>query len=248
MINIAVFGDSISEGIGSRKVNYCNCLHELLNNDYNAVIVDNYAYTGTTIRYIENIKEQWSGKWYDVVIVAYGNVDAMLRPNLHHTPNLYALLPSRYKQNGMLNPRPYFSKKWYKSIGQHFDSWFRWHLNKFLLYFQGTTTWVSESEFEKDYSIAVKKLKSISDNFIMLSTVHVSDRYFPGTNNSYMKYNEIIKSVSQQFHAAYVDLYNLDFSPNEFYEDHFHPNEEGYKRIATTICDEIKLIEEKTGD
>lgn len=243
MIRIAVFGDSISEGIGSRKVNYCDCLQELLRNYYNIVIVDNYAHTGTMISYIEDIKEQWCGKRYDVVIIAYGNVDAMLRPDLNHTPNLYALLPSRYKKNGMLNPRPYFSRKWYRSIGQHFDSWFRWHLNRFLLNFQGTTTWVSESEFEKKYSIVLENLKKISGSFILLSTVHVSDRYFPGTNSSYMKYNEIIRSLSQHYHTVYVDLYNLDFSTNDFYDDNFHPNEEGYKRIAATICDEIKLIE-----
>lgn len=242
MIRIAVFGDSISEGIGNRKVNYCECLREQLENYYDIVIINNYAHTGTTIGYIEDIKEQWSYNRYDVVIIAYGNVDAMLRPDLNHSPNLYALLPSRYKQNGMLNPRPYFSKRWYRSIGQHFDSWFRWHLNKFLLNFQGTTTWVSETEFERKYSIALEDLKKISENFILLSTVQVSDRYFPGTNSSYVKFNERIKRLSQQFHAVYIDLYNLDFIKNEFYEDDFHPNEKGYKRISAKICDEIKKI------
>lgn len=242
IIRIAVFGDSISEGIGSRKINYCDYLRELLRNYYNIVIIDNYAHTGTTISYIEDIKEHWYDNRYDVVIIAYGNVDAMLRPDLNHSPNLYALLPSRYKQNGMLNPRPYYSKRWYKSIGQHFDSWFRWHLNKFLLTFQGATTWVSEAEFKRKYSNSLEDFKRVSENFILLSTVHVSDRYFPGTNSSYMKYNEIIKYLSQQFHTVYVDLYNLNFPNNEFYDDVFHPNEEGYKRIATIICEEIKQI------
>ncbi len=240
VIRIAVFGDSISEGIGSRKINYCEHLGNLLSNYYDAVFIDNYAHTGTTIDYVEDIKERWRDKRYDVAIVAYGNVDAMLRPDLNHSPNLYALLPARYKQNGMLNPRPYFSSRWYKSIGQHFDSWFRWRLNKFLLGFQGATTWVSEEDFENMYSTVMADLKGITRRSVLLSTVRVSDRYFPGTNNSYMRYNQIIKSVSERYDAAYIDLFNLGLNETEFYDDVFHPNKKGYERIAFVICNEIE--------
>lgn len=238
-IKVAIFGDSISEGIGSRKVNYSSDLYQLLEQDYKSVIIDNYAYTGTLISYINDIKHQWENKIYDVIIIAYGNVDGMLRPNLNHIPNLYAYLPKRYKQNGMLNPRPYYSQRWYKSIGQHLDSCFRWHLNKFLLLVQGSTTWISVEDFEKIYSQVLSIFKHQARQIIMLSTVYINDKYFPGTNFSYAKYNNVIKCLADKNNFTYLNLYDEKFSTNEFYKDGFHPNEKGYYKIAKMIYEHI---------
>ena len=50
-MKIAIFGDSISEGIGSRKYNYAKELEKIMKSDNNIEIY-NYSYTGTTINYI----------------------------------------------------------------------------------------------------------------------------------------------------------------------------------------------------
>lgn len=239
-MRIAIFGDSISEGIGKRRVNYCDVLKEKLSEKYGEIDINNFAHTGTTILYMKEMLLKNRSE-YDVVIIAYGNVDAMLRPNQKHAPNYYSYLPNRYKQNGMLNPRPYFSSKWYKSVIQHMDSVFRWNLNSLLLKLQGVTTWVSIEEFESVYTECIEKLASKDTLFVLVSTVQVKSKYFPGTNNEYSKFNNIILNISQShYNCCYVDLFNNLCGEKYFYKDGFHPNEVGYHKIAEIISDKIK--------
>lgn len=238
-IKIAVFGDSISEGIGSRRLNYCTPLETKLNKTGIQTAITNFASTGTTIRFIETKESELKGKKYDYILIAYGNVDAMLRPDTNSKFNLYAHIPSRYKKTGMLNPRPYFSRVWYKSAIQHVDSWIRWNLNKYLLKIQGAITWVGPDEFRDTYQRAINMLHDCSGHIIMLSTVHVSEKYFPGTNEMYIKYNNIIKEIAANNQYAYVDLYDRLHDRSFYYEDEFHPNETGYQCIADLIAGEI---------
>lgn len=240
-IKIAIFGDSISEGIGKLKINYTIELEKLISNIYKKVKIDNYAHTGTTIKYLKTFEEEYKIKHYDIVIIGYGNVDGMLRPNLSSKYNIYKYLPNRYKKNGMLNPRPYYSNKIYKKIFQKIDSLIRWNLNRILLKIQGTTTLVSLEEFQQEYFNVIEKNFKNTKKIILLSTVKVSDKYFPGTNDSYEKYNEKIQILKYSYkNIKYIDLYNSLNKKEFFYEDLFHPNSNGYKEIAKLIYKEIK--------
>ena len=246
VIKIAVFGDSISEGIGSKRLNYCMPLEAKINNAVNRTVeISNFASTGTTIRFIETKEPELVGKKFNYVLIAYGNVDAMLRPDTSSRLNLYAHIPSRYKKTGMLNPRPYFSRVWYKSAIQHVDSWVRWNLNQCLLRIQGSITWVGANEFRDAYQNAVSMLWKYTDQIIMLSTVRVSEKYFPGTNEMYKQYNSIIEEIAERNHCKYIDIYNHLCDRSYFYEDEYHPNEAGYQLIADIIAGEI-LEDRKT--
>lgn len=242
-MKIVIFGDSISEGIGQRKNNYVLPLQSLLEKKIGKVEICNKAHTGTTVKYMADIMNE--EEVFDFAIIGYGNVDAMLRPDLSHKPNLYKYLPSRYKQNGMLNPRPYYSHVWYKKAIQHIDSAVRWNLNRLLLSIQGTTTWVSEQEFRIIYKECIERLVQNKCKVILLSTVKVKDRYFPGTNKMYSRYNDIINNFSEQYENCYfIDLYNKLDKPGYFFADGFHPNEKGYSKMAQYIFDNILLLNE----
>ena len=238
-MKIVIYGDSISEGIGKRKNNYCNQLKCLLLEKFPSVEIKNLAHTGTTITYLKELLEN-SCNIADVTIIAYGNVDAMLRPDINHKPNYYSFLPSRYKQNGMLNPRPYYSKKWYKNFFQHCDSIIRCTLNKLLLKLQGETTWISEKEFYEIYCPCIRKIKKNGcSRIVLLSTVKVSDRFFPGTNEKYEIFNKIIKNIAIEEQCTYIDLYNNLINEEDFYDDKFHPNTLGYEKIASLIIQNL---------
>lgn len=236
-MKIAIYGDSISEGIGRKKVNYSEFIRDGLSEKYHNVIINNFAHTGTTIEYLDELLCTDIVE-YDVVIIGYGNVDGMLRPDVKHRPNYYRLLPSRYKQNGMLNPRPYYSSKYWKKIIQHLDSIVRTNLNRILLSCQGATTWVSVEEFEKTYRNCITRIRHLGESkkIILLSTVRVGDKYFPGTNRSYAKFNEVIKRIAEQESCIFINLYDELNDYSLFYEDLFHPNIMGYKKIADKIC------------
>lgn len=248
-MKIAIYGDSISEGIGKKKVNYSEFIRDGISEKYDNVIIDNFAHTGTTIKYLDELLCADLVQ-YDAVIIGYGNVDGMLRPDMKHRPNYYKLLPSRYKQNGMLNPRPYYSSRYWKKTIQHLDSIVRTNLNRILLSRQGATTWVTVEEFEKIYRNCITKIRYSNKDkkIILLSTVRVGDKYFPGTNRSYEKFNAVIQKIAKQESCIYISLYEELNDPKFFYEDLFHPNIVGYKEIANKICKYLLNGEKSDGE
>ena len=76
--NIIIVGDSISEGIGQKKINYEIFLKKAMNK-YNII---NMARTGTTIKYGNTISEEIIKLNPKYVIIFYGNVDAQIRANI----------------------------------------------------------------------------------------------------------------------------------------------------------------------
>ena len=66
--------------------------------------------------------------------------------------------------------------------------------------------------------------------------MRVGEKYFPGTNLSYEKYNEVIRRISEQEQCIFINLYEELNDYRLFYEDLFHPNIMGYKKIADKIC------------
>lgn len=235
-IKVLILGDSISEGLGSKKYNYSDMLKEKLFEYGIEITIMNLAYSGTTIKYIESIKNEILKFNPDISIIFYGNVDGMLRPDINHKPNYYNYLPTRYKKNGMLNPRPFYSSDWNKKIIQLIDSFIRTSLNKILLKIQGSYTWVSLDSFKSEYFAVLRFLVSIDSSIICTSTVCIDEKFFPGTSKSYEKYNMIIQKASQMIeNTYYLDIFNIfkKYKMDDvFLSDHFHPSIEGYKILA----------------
>ena len=78
-IKIAVVGDSITQGIGSKKINYVEIMKTDLGRNFS---IKNYGLTGTTIKYAYEIIEEINEYNPDIVVLSYGNVDAQIRPNI----------------------------------------------------------------------------------------------------------------------------------------------------------------------
>ena len=110
-ITMVLLGDSITQGIGSRKINYVNSLVEHLKEyDVRSKVV-NLALTGTTIEFSLNKIDEIKHIRPDYVIIMYGSVDLQIRPNMETNKwGILTFTPKRYKNiKGMLNPRPFMS-------------------------------------------------------------------------------------------------------------------------------------------
>ena len=245
--NIIIVGDSISEGIGQKKINYEIFLKKAMNK-YNII---NMARTGTTIKYGNTISEEIIKLNPKYVIIFYGNVDAQIRANINgKKTKLINFIPNRYKKNGMLDPRPFYSKKWYRWIPDRLDNVVRFYIKKMVIHFEGTIQWVSIEEFEKEYTDFIIKLKENSIIPIIISTIFLDDDYFLNSNIEYEKYNNVLKKISQKNNCIYIDFYSSlkKYVNNKgvwdlYSSDHFHPNEYGYKYLSYLISKKMKDIE-----
>lgn len=244
-MKILLLGDSITQGLGSKKINFTKELSQLRPNDY----ILNEALTGTTIAYPYEEDAIIFNNEPDVVVILYGNVDAQLKPRRDGL--IFKHLPKRYAASAgnMLLPRPFYSKSFFKSIGQHLDNLFRTIFRNLIFIIDGTEQWVSLENFSRMYYSLCKKMTEKEIKVICCSTVAIDDKLFPGSSEEYTKYNQSIKNIADELNCKYLDLYTKFQSCiksdrngwNRYYnKDHFHPNGEGYLLMAKWIDYEIK--------
>lgn len=238
-LKIAIIGDSISEGIGSKKINYC----KILESQFKDFQFKNFSLTGTTIKYALQQKDNILHYNPEVLIVCYGQVEALTRPK--DNTIAYRLAPSRYKRLGMMDPRALYTSKSLKKLVQKFDSNIRYNFKKLLIRNLGYVQWVGIEEFEELY---MKFIESVSKNIkyvILLSTVNINDHYFPYCTNEFQKYNKVIEKIALEKNLSYINIYN-QLSHYEFDEvflhDHFHPNSQGYEVISRSIAEKINKL------
>ena len=90
-------------------MNYCSSLKKQVEKLTNReCVITNLAITGKTILYANEILSKIRESQPDVILLFLGSVDALVRPKQE---GIWNLLPARYKLNGMLDPRPFYSKK-----------------------------------------------------------------------------------------------------------------------------------------
>lgn len=235
-MKVGILGDSISEGIGSKKINYARLLQQKDKN----IIIENFAKSGTTLKYFYEIESYINKFNPDVLIMFYGHVDAMPRPN--SKSRIYKMIPSRYKGNGMSNPRALYTSKKPKRYFQMLDSIFRIYLNKFLIKFTGYEQWNDIISFQSQYEEIIKKNKD--KKIIMLSTVPIYDEWFPYAVQEFSKYDEIIKNLSIENQCEFINTMELfsKYDKNDYFlSDYFHLNEFGYEVITNKILDLLKI-------
>ena len=243
-IKVALLGDSITEGLGSKKINYAKPLLENLNSAKKNYIIENFGASGTTIQYYFEVREKIEAFKPDIILIFYGNVEAIHRPMMHEKSLVYKLMPKRYKKNfSMIDPRPFYSHKCIKRFFQKIDSAYRFILKRYFIKKYGTYQILDIESFKRDYKKVLSELVSRDYRTICISNVRIDDYYFPKSSKALAAYRDVIKNAAEEFDCQYIDLYNwqVGFSWGEIYgEDHFHPNERGYNLIGKFFAKNIE--------
>lgn len=245
-MKILLLGDSITQGIGKKGINY----QLIMENRYENLEFVNLAKSGSTIEYVvQNINMiTQMGKDCDVAIIMYGSVDARIRPDTDKNRyRLWSLIPKHYRKAGMMDPRPFYSRGKIKKGLQIGDNLIRLLICKLMFLTQGKCQWCSVRQFENQYNIALENLNNVIPHIILLTPVCVDEKIYGKENViQYEKYANVVKSIALKYHLSVVDIYNTfkkEIKKNGwdsvFYLDHFHPNINGYRIIADLLHNEI---------
>lgn len=247
-MKIVILGDSISQGIGTKKINYVKYLEESIKLKGIECKIINLAMTGTTIVYAKNILDKIKIENPDLVIIMYGSVEAQIRPNIDKNRfHLKDITPSRYKNiGGMLDPRALYSSKLTKRMTQYLDNIYRKFWKLILVKTQGVYQKLNKEMFNSEYNELLKELTAIGTKIICVSTIYIDDYYFLNSSKEYVIYNKIINDLAIKFDVKYVDVYSrlekevVEQGWKKFYTaDHFHPNVIGLELIAKLIAKEV---------
>ncbi|CAM3270297.1 SGNH/GDSL hydrolase family protein [Paenibacillus lupini] len=239
-MNIVVMGDSITEGLGVKRSGktYANLLQdklltvyskpfEIINLGSSAMQIDE-----SRIRYEEQILGQVNVK---VVIIAHGITEAIVRPKKEQLK----YLPRRWRKPGWTDPRPYYSRKFLRRMFEMLESGIRWRTKAFLIRLFGGEKWMPIDQFAKHLSDCTRML--LNDNrdlhVIYLSPIDIEEKYFPHSKESLKQYkeqlNEICGRLGSRVHLCDASLSLHRWS--DYFEDRFHPNEQGHEKIADAL-------------
>lgn len=228
---VILLGDSITQGLGSKKINFTQALQDRLGASF---IVENLALTGTTILYAKQILDDIISREPDYVVIVYGNVDAQIRPN--RQGHIFSHIPGRFRKNGMLMPRPFYSHSFLRKWGQKIDNWLRYFFSVVIYKVDGSEQWVNIEQFHDTYIAVLKKLLANDCHVLTCSTVYIDDRLFPGSLNQYKIFNQEITRMAKTYQCNFVDLFNplqkkvQEYGWEAYYNyDHFHPNRGGVR-------------------
>ena len=238
-MKVILLGDSITQGIGSKAVNYQAEL-ELLLGDESMVL--NWAVTGSTIDCAVAVCARLIEERPDFVVLLYGNVDAQIRPC--RTGKLFRYLPGRFGAvNGcMILPRPFYSHKWYLWLLQRLENALRSLFRHMFYHFDGTEQWVQPERYLQTLDAVCKRMHSAGIHPVICSTVYIDERLFPGRDVEYRKINALMLQYATENGYDFVYLYSALKQRVQqegwsvcYNEDHFHPNAAGYHVFATQI-------------
>lgn len=241
-IKIAIVGDSISEGLGSKKYNYVNSLKENLKKAQIESDIKNFAVSGTTIDYAIDKIEEINRFNPDYLFIFYGNVEAIIRPDLRKETIITTLLPKRYHKMFMLDPRPFFSKNIFKSFIQHMDNIYRFFMRRVVCKLNGTYRLMEPNEFADKYDYFIREMKLHVKNIVCISNVRIDERYFPGTTLSLDEFRLEIQRISNINNTMYVALneWQKQFFWKCIYgNDHYHPSKDGYEQMGEFFANQI---------
>lgn len=243
-VTVVLLGDSITQGLGSKQINYSERLRELLDDEFEVV---NLAMTGTTIDYALSLAESEAFPECSYCVIAYGNVDAQIRPS--RAGRIFPRLPERFRKNGMLMPRPFYSANPKKKTAQYFENMLRRVFSEAIRKVDGEEQWVSLDSFSLQYGRLIELLGSRGIRCICASTVYIDEHLFRGTTAEYMQFNNAIEESARRNRAAYIDFFEslkkeVDSRgwDSVYNRDHFHPNKGGYELMAESIAAVLKNI------
>ena len=219
---IAVFGDSIAEGVGAMGRSFPALISEALE----AELIDLSA---SACQIGASLGRADKARGCQVALVSHGATEALLRPS--HAS--LRLVPKRWRRPGWLDPRPYFSSRRGRRLLQRAESALRWRVKILLMRVLGTTQWTRPDEYEAALMQLVESLRPT--RVLILSTLFIDKRYFPGSDAEVKRYARIGREVAAKTGATFVDVSGTCRKWSDFCDDHFHPNSTGHQRIAECV-------------
>lgn len=222
-LTVALFGDSIAQGLGVRDKRYIDVLGDHLG----AKIVD-YSRTGATVADSVQAFDD-SPSEPTLAVIAHGITEPILRPDLHGLP-----LPQRWRRLGWMDPRPYYSSRWRRRYPERVESAVRWRIKNAILRHRDPIQLLSLDEYRRSLEALIGRLRPLGAEIYLVEPPHIDDRYFPGS------------SAQQELYKAEAwDIPNVNVVPirdvlnvwDDYLLDHFHPNDKGHRVIGRALVE-----------
>ena len=219
---MAIFGDSIANGLGSRGNSYGRQAALALGWDFHDL-------SGSAQTIDESLRVyETLGETFDVVLVAHGITEAIRRP----TERALRFAPVRWRPLGWMDPRPYFSTSRSRRALERIESSTRWRVKNILMRLGGSRQLISLPDYARALETFISRLEMDGSRVIVLGPPDIDGRYFPGSGAQLRAYAD----SSKRFAVEYIEVGCVLNQWDDYLADHFHPNVEGHSKIAAALA------------
>lgn len=236
-----MLGGSSAEGLGVKGRSFADLLPARLNN---RAVVSNLAHTANQISDSLLLLDKIDAFDPHLIVAQHGVSEAVVRPS----DKALKLVFPRWRMKGWLDPRPYFSRRWYRCWFQQAESALRWRYKSWLIRRVGATQWTNEADFADQLRhFLTLMLAHPNRRVVLLTNVGIDGRFFPGSPEAFERYRAVTLRVADEFkdsrRVMVCDLYGRLQRWSHYFADHFHPNHVGHEIIATAVADSIRALD-----
>jgi hypothetical protein len=223
---LAVFGDSIANGMGARGRSY----GELIADSLGLELVD---FTGTAMPVTESLKALISSDTHpNIAMIAHGITEAILRPS----KTVLRYMPPRWRRTGWMDPRPYFSSRPRRGAVERVESALRWRVKNLLLRVSAPVQVLPLDVYVTALRSLVAELQARGARVVILGPSDIDRRFFPGSDYELARYAD----AAQELGVEFISLEGRLLRWEHYCEDHFHPNDAGHALIAELLSTRLR--------
>lgn len=224
-MKLTVFGGSTASGLGVKDRSFGALVAERLGLELN-----NLAGSSAQITDSLAIVDQAANS--QVVIVMHGSGEGLIRPS----DGALRPMPPRWRRRGWMDPRAYFSSKWYKRWPQKLESALRWRMKVFLIRHVGRMHILPLERYVDELAQFDERLTELGIPLVVyLGTAGSDPRYFPFSNEHIAPYDEATRALAENRGRVFLDIEYTAHHWDGYFLDHLHPNVAGHADIADQI-------------
>ena len=251
-------GDSLTEGVGSKRISHVNELAKQLGAsefrlrpiearngqvDFNVaglmqqqssdLWLWNLACEGKTIEYDFEWLPLISALHPELVVVFRGTLESILRPAMLRDGAWPWWVPRSWRTYSAMDPRCYFSTTSWRRAKQTSVDALKQKARLKLLKLQPGKPLMELEKFVQNQRELLQQLRALGARVLVLGLLPIGEVRFPDSPAHFKTVNAKLKEVSDAAGAEFFDWASmLPAKAKLFYRDNLHPNEAGARVLA----------------
>ena len=206
------------------------------------LILWNLACEGTTV--VDDQRWVWFIKLMrpSRVFVLRGPLEFIIRPAHLKDGDWPLWIPRGWRHYAALDPRCYFSDRWWRRAKQQTIDWSKQIARRRLLAERSGAPLVDDERFQNAYVCLLHELSRIGAWIALLGLPMVSAATFPGSEITFAARDTWVRGAARKGALKFID-WPIPISPQQrpdlFYRDGFHPNLNGAQAFAQHLLTKL---------
>ena len=175
----------------------------------------------------------------EVVVIFRGSLESIIRPAMIRDGDWPWWVPPSWRSYAALDPRCYFSSKWWRRAKQVSVDALKQKARLRLLKLRPGEPLMDLEIFATCQTGLLKQLRALSERVLVLGLLPVDGLSFPGSPEYFKVVNDRVAEVAEAEGVQFLD-WGTQLDLNDlFYRDGFHPNARGAAALAAILREQI---------